>query len=256
LAASGGHRAPRRAGRRGRHSRLAGREVLPRALAAVHHVVVHGLPGGIGVARGDGLDDGAVLARVHRHRLVREVLAPEQRQLVDQLAVGGGQLGVAGQLQQPVVELQVEAVVVLRIAGLHRLVHRLDQLAQFAHLGRRGGLRELAAHVQVHHGAHLEDLQRLLDRHVAHEHAAVLLGAHQAGFFEQTEGLAHRAARHAELVGQRGLGQLRAGQQLAFQNHAFDFVLHQFGQGIALQLCNRRVGLGTGGHAGKGWVSE
>jgi hypothetical protein len=54
----------------------------------------------------DRLDDLAVLAGRDRHQpAVGQVHAPEQAQFLDQLAVDRGQLAVAGELDQAVVEL-------------------------------------------------------------------------------------------------------------------------------------------------------
>jgi hypothetical protein len=64
-------------------------------------VVEHRAAGGLGVARGDGLDDAAVLAgRYRQQHAVGQVEAAEQAQLLDQLAVDGAELAVAGHLDQ------------------------------------------------------------------------------------------------------------------------------------------------------------
>ena len=223
--------------------RLLAQVVLDRAFLAFDHVVEHRLAGGVGIARGDGLDDAAVLAGRDRHQpAVGQVQAPEQAQLLDQLAVDRGQLAVAGELDQPVVELQVQQVVVVGVFGLHRRFHLLDQAAHFFQLRRGDVFGQAPADEFVHRGAQVEDLDRLVDGDVAHEHAAVLFGAHQPGFFEHAKGLAQRPARHAEPGGQRHLGQLGAGRQFAGKNHAFELALHHARQRAGLQQRDRWMG--------------
>jgi hypothetical protein len=60
--------------------------------------------------------------------------------------------------------------------------------------------------------AHLVELVGLVQRHLAHEHAAVLLHAHEPGLPERGEGLAHRPARHPQRGGHFHLVELGAGR--------------------------------------------
>lgn len=133
---------------------------------------------------------------------------------------------------------QIEAVIVARVVGLDRLVHGFDELAKLSNFRCAEPGCQFASHIQIHHRTHLEDLQRLFDRHVAHENAAVFFRLHQSGFLEHAERLPHRSARYAELVRQRGFGELGTGIEFAVQDHAFDLGLHQLGERIALQLCD------------------
>ena len=98
-----------------RAAAAARRLALVHALAAGHDVVVERPAGGGGVARGDLVDDVAVLARRHRQRAaLGQRLPAEQVQFVDQPAVGREQLGVAGERDQPVVEVEIQQPVGVR----------------------------------------------------------------------------------------------------------------------------------------------
>jgi hypothetical protein len=84
-----------------------------------------------------------------------------------------------------------------------------------------------------HGGAQFVDLDGFVHGDVAHEHAAVLLGAHQPGFVEHAKGLAHRAARDAEACSARAASlSFVARCVLARQDGAFDLLLHHHGQGV------------------------
>ena len=210
------------------------------------------LPGGVGVARGDRLDDLAVLAGRDRHQpAVGEIEAAEQAQLLDELPVDRGQLAVAGELDEAIVEAQVEEVVVVRVLGLDRLLHLLDEGADLLQRRRRDRDREAAADELVHRRAQVEDLDRLVDGQVADEDAAVLLGPHQAGFVEHPERLAQRPARDAEAGGKRHLGELLAGAKLAREDHSLELALDDARERARLQERDGRVrrgGRGEGGH--------
>ena len=84
-------------------------------------------------------------------------------------------------------------------------------------------------------GAHLVELVGFFQRHLAHEHAAVLLHPHQAGLAERAEGLAHRAARHAQLSGDLDLVELGAGRDLAGDDPPLQLLLRQRGQRMLAQ---------------------
>ena len=64
-------------------------------------------------------------------------------------------------------------------------------------------------------GAKIVDLVGLVQAHLPHEHAAVLLEADQAGGLEGAERLAHRAARDAEPLGHRRFVELGPDGELA-----------------------------------------
>ncbi len=69
---------------------------------------------------------------------------PVEAQLVDEATVGVEQLGVPGEFDQPLVELDVGDDVRLDVVVLGRALHRGDAGAQLAQRGRRGGAREPA----------------------------------------------------------------------------------------------------------------
>ena len=121
-------------------------------------------------------------------------------------------------------------------------VHAVDQRAQATQVGRRRLLRDAPAGVLVEHRAQLVDLVCFLDGDLAHEHAAVLLEADEAGLLERAERLAHRAARYAEQVGDRRLVQLAAGGKLAGEDAPLEFALHQRGERVGLQHRDRAFG--------------
>ncbi len=116
------------------------------------------------------------------------------------------------------------------VFGLDRFFHRIDEGLELLDFGRRDVFGEPAADEFVHGRAQVEDLDGLVDGNVAHEDAAVFLGAHQAGLFKHAEGLAHRAARDAHFFGQRGLYQFAAGLVFAGQDGPLDFLLHHCGE--------------------------
>ena len=111
-------------------------------------------------------------------------------------------------------------------------------------------LGEAAADELVHRRPQVEDVDRLLDRQAAHEHAPVLLGAHQAGFLEHAEGLAQRPARDAEAGGEGDLGELFARRQLAGKDHPLELACTT----LESELVCRSVivGCGAGATAGGG----
>ena len=91
----------------------------------------------------------------------------------------------------------------------------------------------------VERGAHFVDLVGFLEGDLAHEHAAILLGADQAGLLERTERLAHRSARDAEHLGDRFLVELGAGDEIARDDHPLELVRDQRRQRIRLQQRDR-----------------
>ena len=68
--------------------------------------------------------------RDRQQHAIGEVEAPEQAQLLDELPIDRGELGVARHLDQAVMEAEVEQVIALRVLGLDGLLHLLDQGAR------------------------------------------------------------------------------------------------------------------------------
>ncbi len=163
-------------------------------------------------------------------------------QLIDQAPVGREELGVAGELDQPVVELQVGAMVRVEFVARSGLVHAFDQRTQFADVRCGGLLRDAAARELVERGAQFIDFVCFLQADLADEDATVLLESHQAGLLERTERLAHRAPRNAQHLGDRRFVQLGAGGEIAAQDHSLQFALHQHGQRIGLEKGDDAVG--------------
>ena len=231
--------------------------VLEGAGLAFHDVLEHRTPGQLGVARGDRLDDLPMLVGRDRHQgRLGQVEAAEQAQLLDQLPVDRGQLGVARQLDDAVVEAQVEQVVGVCVLGLGRLLHLLDQGAHFLQRRRGDALGQAPADELLHRRPQVEDVDRLLDREAAHEHAPVLLGAHQPGFLEHAKGLAQRPAGDAETGGEGDLGELFARRQLAGEDHPLELALHHARERAGLQERDGRVGRGRGSGDGSGHGGE
>ena len=212
-------------------------------LAARHDVIVERAPGRGRLARGDALDDGAMLARGDgQHAALGERCVTEEVQLVDEPAIHDEELRVARELDQPVVKLDVGREIGVDVATAGGALHPVDAIGELPHLlgGRR--LREAPADEFVEHGAQLVDLVRFLDRNPAHEHAAVLLELDQSRFLQRAERLAHRAARHAEPQGDRRFVQLAAGGELAREDHALELLLHERRQRARL---DERDGVGA-----------
>jgi DNA-binding GntR family transcriptional regulator len=127
-----------------------------------------------------------------------------------------------------------------------------DHRAQLAH---QGGFE---------HGAHLEDLARLLHAGLGDESAARRLQRHQPVAAELVERLAHEGARHAEDVGDLLLGQLGARHQPPLDDGGGDGVddalrrpggarLGRAGRHAGARFLARNRGSGSGaGHGGRG----
>ena len=116
-----------------------------------------------------------------------------------------------------------------------RGVHGRQQAAQPFQLLGRDPLREAAPDQFVEYLAQVVDLVGLGDRDLAHEHAAVALGAHQSAFLEGAQRLADRAAAGAEAGGQGGLVDALAGGEFAAEDHLLDLGLHGGRQRVRLQ---------------------
>ena len=101
------------------------------------------------------------------------------------------------------------------LGGLQRLPVAAAEINPAAAHPMHVAADHAAADQAFERGAHLVDVVGLFDRYLAHEHAAVLLHAHQAGLVERAERLAHRAARDAHAHGEIGFVELGAGRQLA-----------------------------------------
>ena len=150
-----------------------------------------------------------MLARGNRQSAaLRERCPSKQAKLVDESPVRDQQLCVAGELDQPIVEFDVRCEVRVDIALRGRPFHPFDAGAQLADLLGRDRLREPAADKFVEHRAQFVDFVGFLDRDQADEYASVLFEPHEAGFLERAEGLAHRAARDAQAIGDRRLVEL------------------------------------------------
>ena len=201
------------------------------ALAACHHVVEQRAAGGGRLPFRDPGDDVAMLARRNGKRAaLGQRRVAEEMQLVDEAPVHVQQLGIAGELDQPVVEIDVGGEIGVDVALGGSLFHPVDADAELAQVGGRCRLREPAADEFVQHRAQLVDFVGFLDRNPAHEHAAILLQPHEARFLERAERFAHGAARDAETLGDRRFVQLAAGRQAAGKNEALELLLHERGQ--------------------------
>ena len=135
---------------------------------------------------------------------------------------------------------------------LLRQVHAPHHRAQLFDLVDGDAPRGELADQPFERGAHLVELVGLFDRDLAHEHAAVLFHAHQAGLAERTEGLAHRAARHAQRGGDLDLVELGAGGDLAGDDAPLQLLLRQRGQRMLAQHLDGHRGVGGPlGHRGR-----
>ncbi len=150
-------------------------------------------------------------------------------------------------------EFQVRAVIGVKLIPRRRTIHALHKRAQIAHVGGAGSLRDTPAGELVERGPQLVDLVGFLDADLAHENAAILLEPDQARLLERPECLAHRAARHAEHVGNGGFVELGAGAELAGQDPSLELALHQHGQRVGLEEGDGAVrGSGAAGRARHG----
>src|SRR5664280_2649014 len=231
------------AGPSGLRRRGTGRRQGVHAGSARHRVLVELLAGAGGIAGGDQREDLLVLeGRLAQPPRLGQRVAPEQAQLVDEPAVHLQQLGVAGELDQRVVEAQVGGVIGLVVVAGGGGAEACDEGAQRRQLLGPDRSGELAPGHAVERGAHLEDLIGLGDRDLAHEDAAVLLEPYQPGLGEGAQRFPDRAARHPQARRQRQLVELFAGDQLAFENHALQLALDQHRQRVVLQdrdVCGR-----------------
>ena len=150
----------------------------------------HSLAGCVGVARRDRLHDQSMFGRGNRHQpAVFEIEAAEQRKLLDQLAINFSQFIVAGQFHQPIMEFQVQQVIVIGVLVLHRFFHRIHCAANFFQLYCADVLREFAADQFIHDGAQIKNFHCLFDADIAYKHAAILGDLDEAGFFQHAERL-------------------------------------------------------------------
>jgi hypothetical protein len=186
-----------------------------------------------GIARGDGVDDGAVLLL---HRL-HEILAPRFvaardahafAQVLLQKAEQQAELRITGGLADDAVEGQVLGHAVAPLG--HRAVDGLERAPQRRDVGACGALGrqrrdrafEHPPHLDhVHHGLHgtqhgRVEGQRLVLRRGRDEHARALARNHERPGLELVHRLAHHRARDAVRGGQLLLGrQAVAGRELA-----------------------------------------
>ena len=102
--------------------------------------------------------------------------------------------------------------------------------AQLVDLVGVDALRGQAPDQAFEHGAHLVDLVGLVERDLAHEHAAVLFDPHQAGLVERAKGLAHRPPRYPQVGGDVDLVELGATGDLARDDAPPELALGQRGQ--------------------------
>ena len=203
----------------------------------MHGVAIEQRGGALRVAMRERVHDLAVLAGGDGEAVgaVGKRLPPVEVQLVHQAPVHREQCRVAGELRHAIVEAQVERVVVLHAPRARRLLHLLQQLAQLGHLRGGDALGKEAADQLVQAGPHFIDVVGFLHRYLAHEHAAILLGAHQALALERAERLAHRPARHVEAPGNLLLVQLVAWGEVAREDAMLEVALHQRRKRVALQ---------------------
>ncbi len=232
-----------------------GRAAPVHAFAARHHVVVERTAGSGRLPRGDPVDDLAMFARGYgQGAALRERRVPKKVQLVDEAPIGAEQLGIAGELDHPVVEIDVRGEVGFDIASRGGSLHPLDAGPQVAQRVRGGRLRETPADELVEHGAQLVDFVGFLDRDLAHEDAAVLFEADEAGLLERAEGFAYGPARDTEARGDRRFVELAAGRKLPGQDHPLELLLDQHRQRARLHERDgaARVASGAGRRHGDG----
>ena len=200
-------------------------------LAARHDVLMQRAARRGGFAGRDAVDDFAVLAGRDRQRAgVRQRCPAEQIELVDQPPVGDEKLGIACELDQPVVEREVGLVIGVDVALGRRLFHAVDARGKLAGEVRRDRLGDAAAGEFVEHRAQLVDLVGLVDPDFAHVDTAILLEPDEARFFQRAKGFADRAARDAQEIGDRRFVQLAARAHLAGEDHPLELLLDEHRQ--------------------------
>ena len=189
------------------------------------------------ISRCSRVDTGSVAA-------LRQRRAAEQVQLVDQAPVGLQQLVVAGQLDHAVVEIEVGGEVGVDVVARCRLLHARRRICRSSRICCGSDRLARACGRRTGRGSRAARRSRRLrwSADLAHEDAAVLLEAHEARFLERAKRLAHRAARHAEPLGDLDLVELRAGAELAGEDHPLELALHQHRQRVlAARVGSRRI---------------
>ncbi|HET6803100.1 MAG TPA: hypothetical protein VFI50_10675, partial [Casimicrobiaceae bacterium] len=128
------------------------------AVTARHRVFVQRAPGRGGLARGDVVDDRAMLAhRYGQDAGLAECGTPMQMQFVDEAAIEDRKLRIASEFDDAVVERDVGAVIAIHITAADRLFHAVDERAEFGGLRGRGVLRRAPPGELVEDGAQFED---------------------------------------------------------------------------------------------------
>ena len=107
-------------------------------------------------------------------------------------------------------KFEIEKMIVLRVVFLDGFFHRIDHAADFLQLCRADLFGEFATDQFIHGGAKIKNLDRFVDRDVAHKYAAVFGNAHQTRFFKHAECFAQGSARNAEFGGECEFSQLFA----------------------------------------------
>ena len=123
---------------------------------------------------------------------------------------------------------------------MHRRVHARDQCTKLRDLFRFGALGDATPDHVVEARAHIVDLIGFVHRDLAHEDAAILLDADEAGFFECAKRFAHRPATDAQLRGDVGFVQLAARRHITRQDHSLELAMRERCQRVRAQHGERR----------------
>ena len=128
-------------------------------------------------------------------------------------------------VRAPVLERQLGNV---EVRGFVELVEPKPTKGQRITL-RVVSLGKLTPDQLIHGGAQIEYLNRLINRDVANEHAAIFLVADKACLFQHAKRFAHRTPRDPEFFRESRLDQLASRGELTRQDGPLNSLLHQCG---------------------------
>ncbi len=218
-----------------------------RALQPALHMRAHQLRGLLRIARRERGQNRAMLGQRARHRVAPhdQRRSPKQVQLADEPAIRVVQLRVARRCDERIVKRDVRPRIRIVIARRECGAHRIDPVAQQRELTRVDARSQHPARRLFEHRAHRVNLVRLRERHRPHEHAAILLGAHEPRLLERAKRLAHRPARHLQPCRPVGFIELVTRRQRAVDDMPLDLVAHQRRQRMAAHDVERIDGIGV-----------
>jgi hypothetical protein len=160
----------------------------------------------------------------------RQATPSEQVHFLHDTLIDRAGAAVAAEFHDRGVELDIEPVVMILVAGANRLRHRAQLVAQHRALRIAAPPGHGLAHESEQRAPQIIEVDRLVIADLAHDDALVRDDIDQPGLLQPPHCLAHGAAADAHAGGQRAFGQALAGRQFAGQDAALDLALHQHRQ--------------------------